>query len=123
MRALMIQFRRHGPEDAAPESGARFRPGELVFHRRYRYRGVVVGLDPRCLASEAWYQGNMTQPNRDQPWYHVLPDGETHARYVAEDHLMPDPTGAPIEHPLIDVYFSGFAAGFYLRNAKGFESE
>ena len=116
MRGPMIQFRRHRPAGGEPESGARFQPGEIVFHRRYRYRGVVVESDAECRATEAWYQGNMTQPDRDQAWYHVLPDGEVHAKYVAEDNLMPDPTGAPIRHPLLRRFFSGFADGCYVRN-------
>jgi len=111
----MIQVRRFD----APRSGdARFAPGELVFHRRYRYRGVVVDSDPVCQAAEDWYQSNQTQPDRDQPWYHVLVDGSAHTTYVAESNLMPDPTAEPITHPLVDEYFDGFQEGHYLRNAR-----
>ncbi|MFQ5845905.1 MAG: heat shock protein HspQ, partial [Planctomycetota bacterium] len=64
----------------------RFEPGELVRHRRYGYRGVVAGLDPECRAGDEWYQGNLTQPDRRQPWYHVLVHGAQHTTYVAEEN-------------------------------------
>ena len=112
----MIQLRRRGPGAGEPEGGARFRPGSIVFHRRYRYRGVVVEVDPHCMAEEAWYQSNQTQPSREQPWYHTLVDGAGHTTYVAEGHLMPDPTCEPIEHPLLEHYFTGYEDGCYLRN-------
>ena len=118
----MIQLRSRGPDGDEPSPNARFRPGAIVFHKRYRYRGVVVEGDDRCLADEAWYQGNLTQPDRSQPWYHVLPDGIPHTKYVAEDNLMPDPTGAPISHPLLDRYFTGYADGYYVRNAVPWQS-
>lgn len=112
----MIQIRRFDPPGAETDGGPRFRPGALVVHRRYRYRGVVVDSDPICGADEDWYQSNQTQPSRDQPWYHVLPDGSVHTTYVAEENLMPDPTGAPVGHPLIGKYFADFGNGFYIRN-------
>jgi len=112
----MIQIRRFDPPGREPGDGARFRPGALVGHRRYRYRGVVVDRDPECRADEGWYQSNQTQPPRDQPWYHVLPDGALHTTYVAEQNLMPDPTGEPVAHPLIETYFSSFGEGYYVRN-------
>lgn len=49
-----------------------FEPGQLVRHRRYGYRGVVVDRDEFCEADDEWYSKNQTQPDRDQPWYHVL---------------------------------------------------
>ena len=52
-----------------------FESGQLVRHRRYGYRGVVVDRDEFCQADDEWYSKNQTQPNRDQPWYHVLVDG------------------------------------------------
>jgi len=113
----MIQFHKRGPEP--PESSpARFIPGHLVRHRRYGYRGVVVSVDQTCAANEDWYRSNKTQPDRDQPWYHVLVHGSTSTTYAAEDSLMPDPIGGEIEHPLLAEFFSGYANGFYLRNER-----
>lgn len=112
----MIQvYRSGGPEGGA---GGRFRPGQLVVHRRYGYRGVVVDLDPGCAADEEWYQGNQTQPRRDQPWYHVLVHGSGHTTYAAEENLAPDPTREPVAHPLLATFFSAFTGDGYVRNDR-----
>jgi len=112
----MIQYKREiEREEGAP---GRFVPGELVRHRRYGYRGVVVALDLSCQAGEPWYRSNRTQPERDQPWYHVLVDGATHTTYAAETSLMADETPIEIRHPLLEHFFSGFRNGFYLRNDR-----
>ena len=93
-----------------------FEPGQLIRHRRYGYRGVVVDRDERCMADEAWYKKNQTQPDRDQPWYHVLVDQSTACTYAASQNLVADPSGNPIEHPLLQHFFSGFKHGHYVRN-------
>ena len=112
----MIQYKREiERKKGAPN---RFVPGELVRHRRYGYRGVVVELDLSCQADEQWYHSNRTQPERDQPWYHVLVDGGTHTTYAAEANLTADETPLEIRHPLVELFFSGFHNGFYLRNDR-----
>lgn len=91
----------------------RFDMGEVVHHKRYGYRGVVYERDPRCLADEKWYQKNQTQPDRNQPWYHVLVDGSGHTTYVAECNLERDSTRGPVTHPLVGHFFRSFVAGRY----------
>jgi heat shock protein HspQ len=92
-----------------------FQIGDVIHHRRYGYRGVVVEVDESCQADEQWYQSNQTQPSRDQPWYHVLVDGSDHTTYVAQENLERDATGRPVEHPLLDRFFSGFFQGRHYR--------
>ena len=99
----------------------KYRIGQLVRHRRYGYRGVVVELNLACVADEAWYQSNRTQPNRDQPWYHVLVHEGGHATYAAETSLEADPSGEPVDHPLIDRFFERFEKGSYVRNNQPWE--
>ena len=99
-----------------PRRAPEFQPGDLVHHRRYGYRGVVVEVDETCRASETWYQSNRTQPNRNQPWYHVLVDRAHHTTYVAQSNLEPDPDGTPVQHPLVDHFFSEFTGGRHVRN-------
>ena len=112
----MIQFQpKPQREEGAPQ---RFVPGELVRHRRYGYRGVVVAFDLACAASESWYRSNRSQPKRAQPWYHVLVDGAAHTTYAAEENLMADESPVEIRHPLLEHFFSGFADGYYLRNDR-----
>jgi heat shock protein HspQ len=103
------------------EGSSRFAPGDLVRHRRYGYRGVVVDLDRRCAASEEWYASNQTQPDRDQPWYHVLVDRSVQMTYAAEENLLPDESAAPVVHPLVERYFSEFLGAFYVRNDRPFD--
>ena len=94
----------------------RFEPGELVKHRSYGYRGVVVARDPCCQASEEWFQSNQTQPAKDQPWYHVLVDQAAHVTYSAQSNLLADDSAQPVLHPMTSLFFSGFDKGRHLRN-------
>ncbi len=94
----------------------RFRVGQVVRHTRYGYRGVVVAFDHTCQASEAWYMHNQTQPERKQPWYHVLVDGSTYSTYAAQTSLTEDDSGECIIHPWTELYFSDFDNGRYTRN-------
>lgn len=96
----------------------RFRPGELVRHVRYGYRGVVVSYDPECMADERWYKSNLHQPERNQPWYHVLIDSAHQVTYAAETSLAEDETQEPIDHPLVPLFFRGFENGRHLRNKR-----
>jgi len=97
---------------------SQFRPGQLVRHRRYGYRGVVVACDSNCRAPDGWYQSNQTQPDRRQAWYHLLVDGQEVTTYAAESSLMPDDVGEPIHHPLVDMFFDGFSSSGYHRNDR-----
>ena len=94
----------------------RFRPGQLVRHKRYNYRGVVADHDPSCQAEDAWYYKNQTQPDRGQPWYHVLVDGTSSATYAAEENLVADDSIEPVQHPMLAMFFEGYCAGRYVRN-------
>lgn len=102
--------------ESSTEDRPIFEPGQLVRHRRYGYRGVIAARDSICQASEAWYQSNKTQPNRNQPWYHVLVDGGNHTTYAASTSLQADTSDLPIHHPLIPLLFSEFVDGRYIRN-------
>lgn len=95
-----------------------FQPGQLVRHRRYGYRGVVVDYDLTCQADDEWYQSNQTQPERKQPWYHVLVDQSGTTTYPAQSSLQPDEDKQPITHPLLGYFFSHFANGRYIRNSQ-----
>ena len=93
---------------------ALFAPGQLIRHKRFGYRGVVADVDAQFEGTEEWYeQVARSRPPKDRPWYHVLPDGASHTTYVAERHLEDDPSGRPVEHPLLDRFFRGFAGGRY----------
>ncbi len=89
--------------------------GELVHHRLFDYRGVIVDVDQKFQGSEAWYQAvAKSRPPKDKPWYHVLVHGSDHSTYVAERNLEADESQDPINHPMINQFFSSFKEGRYL---------
>ncbi len=91
---------------------SKFEPGQLIHHRRYDYRGVIVKVDDHCRAPNAWYKRNQTQPSREQPWYHVLVD-QGQETYVAEENLELDTHEEMVQHPLVDQIFPVFMNGRY----------
>lgn len=91
-----------------------FLPGELVFHRMYKYRGVVFKVDPHFSGSESWYQANRSQPEKGQPWYHVLVDESDVTTYVAESNLEADSLLKPVKHPLLSNLFTDLVDGKYV---------
>ena len=96
-----------------------FKTGQLVRHKRYGYRGVIVDFDPTCKADQQWYQSNQTQPEQNQPWYHVLVHNSDQVTYPAQSSLTEDTSNQPIEHPLLSHFFSEFMLdGKYLRNDR-----
>ncbi len=77
----------------------KFEIGQIIHHMKYGYIGVIVEIDSHCRAPESWYKKNKTQPNRNQPWYHVLVHKSDHGTYVAEENLELDSSGLEeIEH-------------------------
>lgn len=95
----------------------KFTIGQLVRHKLFDYRGVVVDVDPEFSLSEEWYeQVAKSRPPKDAPWYRVLVGGAFHETYVAERNLEPDDLGAPIEHPLLAEFFDAFEDGHYVRH-------
>lgn len=94
---------------------ANYAIGDLVHHRRFDYRGVIVDVDATFQGTEEWYAAMAkSRPPRDKPWYHVLVDGATHSTYVAERNLEPDSSGEPVSHPMVEHFFSGFKDGRYI---------
>ena len=93
-----------------------FKPGQLIEHKRYGYRGVVVDFDTTCQADNFWYESNQTQPDRCQPWYHILVHGATHTTYAGQTSLLPDDSGKEVDHPLVPHFFNEFKGGLYIRN-------
>ncbi len=100
---------------AARISPVRFPTGVVVRHKLYHYRGVIIAADPRCQAGDKWYFSNKTQPDRNQPWFHVLVhDSGGLSTYVAQCNLEEDTSGQPVDHPRIACYFAGFQDGVYV---------
>ena len=98
---------------------ARFSIGDLVHHRLFDYRGVVVDVDPHFMLSDEWYDAvARSRPPKDHPWYRVLVHDAIHETYVAERNLEADASRAPIRHPMIETCFESFSDGQYLTAAR-----
>lgn len=98
---------------------AQFTVGDLVRHRLFDYRGVVVDVDPNFQSSEEWYEMvAKSRPPKDKPWYHVLVHQAVHSTYVAERNLEPDQSGSPIKHPMLDEFFSRLENGRYVNAGR-----
>ena len=76
--------------------------GSIVCHKKYGFRGVVVGRDPKPLYDVSRWDGLRDIPNaKSLPFYRIIPDqqdcieafgGERPTRYVCEANLEPCPT-------------------------------
>lgn len=96
---------------------AKFSVGEVIHHRLFDYRGVIVDVDRNFQGTEEWYQSvARSNPPKDKPWYHVLVDKQHHSTYVAEQNLEQDDSDSPITHPMLQHFFSKFEHGKYFHN-------
>jgi heat shock protein HspQ len=94
---------------------ARFGLGQLVHHKLFGYRGVIVGVDPSYQGTDEWYERMAkTRPPKDRPWYNLLVHGAAHQTYVSERNLELDGTTEPINHPHVWLFFDSFENGWYL---------
>ena len=84
----MIESPDKGGKAFSMAAQVKFSIGQLVHHRLFDYRGVIVDVDPFFLGSEEWYEHvAKSKPPKDQPWYHVLVHGGNGRTYVAQRNL------------------------------------
>ena len=98
-----------------------FNIGDIVKHRVYSFRGVIVDVDPEFSNTEEWYQSIPAEirPSRKQPYYHLMAENtETfYTAYVSQQNLVGDGENGPLEHPDLEEIFSGMNHGkYHLRN-------
>jgi heat shock protein HspQ len=94
----------------------KFSVGELVHHRLFNYRGVIVDVDHNFQATDEWYEAvAKSRPPKNKPWYHVLVHGSDHSTYVAEQNLESDEILEPINHPMLEHFFTELKGGKYVR--------
>ena len=88
---------------------AQFKLGQIVYHTKFRYRGVIVDADPYFQGTEEWYDNvAKSKPDKNKPWYHVLVHGQGNETYVAESNLSTDMSKDPIDHPFVEVFFNEY---------------
>jgi len=96
------------------EFTAKFSVGQIIQHRLFEYRGVIIDVDPAFHGSNTWYQRNArSTPPREKPWYHVLVDGAELQTYVAERNLLADTEGGPVNHPEVSTHFEKLEDNVY----------
>ena len=87
---------------------AMFNIGDLVIHKRIRYRAIVVDIDPLFQASGTYNpQASKHEFATRNPWYRLLVDDSTQMTYVEENMLIADPTDSPINNPNLTNYLIG----------------
>ena len=52
---------------------ARFSVGDVVQHKLFDYRGVIVDVDTNFQGTEEWYEVvARSRPPKHRPWYHTV---------------------------------------------------
>jgi heat shock protein HspQ len=101
---------------------AKFAIGEVVRHRFFPFRGVIYDVDPVFGNTEEWWLSIPAElrPAKDQPYYHLLAENAqtTYTAYVSEQNLLPDDSGEPCRHPLLEELFEGPQAGRYTLRSR-----
>ena len=94
---------------------AKFNIGQLITHKLFNYRGVIVDVDPVFQGADEWYDKvALSRPPKDKPWYKVLVHNSDQETYVAERNLGRDSSRDPVNHPMVNAYFERFHNGQYL---------
>ncbi|MCW9035861.1 MAG: heat shock protein HspQ [Rhodospirillales bacterium] len=101
-------------------TNAKFHVGQLVHHKLFGYRGVIIDADPQFKGSDTWYKSHaQSKPPKDTPWYHVLVDEADYQTYVAERNLEPDTEGGPIRHEGVSSFFNELTDDGYSLKVSG----
>ena len=94
-------------EEQSPDrNSGSFKTGDIIKHKKYRYRGVIVHQDLTFKGEDEWYLSNQSQPSKHQPWYFVLVDEIQQVTNVAESNLTLDRLGKKVDHAMINLFFS-----------------
>lgn len=98
-------------------TNTQFAIGQVVRHRQFSFRGVIIDVDPEFANSEEWWQSipEDQRPRRDQPFYHLLAENDSDAyhAYVSEQNLLTDESGEPLHHPELGEVFGDFLGDHY----------
>ena len=94
---------------------AKFSIGEIVRHRLYPFRGVVIDVDPEFDNTDEWYESipPEVRPHKEQPFYHLLAENADsyYTAYVSQQNLGGDGENGPVGHPDLEELFEGLQLG------------
>jgi len=96
-----------------------YRVGQVIRHKRWGYRGVIIGWDVKAKAPESWI--NVNHENnlewRKMPNYsilvHVDDRSPPQTTYVPEANIEII-TNTKVDHPEVDDYFESFDGVQYI---------
>ena len=98
-------------------TNTQFTIGQVVRHRVYPFRGVIVDVDAEFDSTDEWWESipEDVRPRKDQPFYHLLAENEetSYVAYVSEQNLLIDESGQPVNHPEIAEVFGEFLGDSY----------
>ena len=98
-------------------TSTQFTIGQVVRHRVYPFRGVIIDVDPEFNNTDEWWESIPAEvrPRKDQPFYHLLAENEetSYVAYVSEQNLLIDESGVPVNHPEIAEVFGEFLGNSY----------
>lgn len=98
---------------------AKFNIGDLVIHKRSRYRAIIVDIDPLFQASGQYNpQAEKREFATRNPWYRLLVDDSSQITYVEENMLIADPCPDPISNPYIPRYLKGHEGNYHTASMK-----
>jgi heat shock protein HspQ len=96
---------------------AKFAIGQVVRHRIFPCRGIIFDVDPVFANTEEWWLAipEEIRPRKDQPFYHLLAQNaeSEYVAYVSEQNLLPDESGEPLRHPMVNEVFERDESGAY----------
>ena len=101
-----------------------YKIGQLIHHKLFDYRGVILKVDDCFQLTDTWYESvAKSEPPKDMPWYSVLVHNQTHTTYVAERNLSSDYSDNEIIHPMIPIYFTKLKNGVYSKSLNWIDGE
>ena len=105
-------------EQSPGRNSGSFKTGDIIKHKKYGYRGVIIHQDSNFKGEDEWYLSNQSQPSKHQPWYFVLVDEIQQVTYVVESNLTLDQCEKQVDHPMINLFFSEYDDELkkYIRN-------
>ncbi|KAK6171209.1 hypothetical protein SNE40_019447 [Patella caerulea] len=109
------------PSPRSPRSlNVKFRVGQVIRHKIWGYRGVIIGWDTEAKAPDSWLKQMHPQGKehwRTMPNYSILVDTrdrvEPQITYVPQENIEVI-MNTKIIHPFTDEYFEGFDGAVYL---------
>jgi heat shock protein HspQ len=98
---------------------AKFNIGEIVIHKRSRYRAIIVDIDPLFQASGQYNpQAIKREFATRNPWYRLLVDDSSQMTYVEENLLIADPNPNPVYNPQLGEYLKGHDGSYQSASMK-----